>query len=133
MLSPDRSAFFEAARCGATFIPVAHSWPADLETPLTTWLKVGEGHPPGVLLESVEGGENLGRWSVIACDPLWTLSARGDALTRRWRDGHEESFQGNPLEVLRECTNAYKPVSLPGLPPLGQLYGMWGYELIRWI
>ncbi|MDA7433253.1 anthranilate synthase component I, partial [Synechococcus sp. AH-601-N10] len=53
MLSPDRSAFFEAARCGATFIPVAHSWPADLETPLTTWLKVGEGHPPGVLLESV--------------------------------------------------------------------------------
>ncbi|WP_115070710.1 anthranilate synthase component I family protein [Synechococcus sp. UW179B] len=133
MLCPDRSAFFEAARCGATFIPVAHSWPADLETPLTTWLKVGEGHPPGVLLESVEGGENLGRWSVIACDPLWTLSARGNALTRRWRDGYEESFQGNPLDVLRECTNAYKPVSLPGLPPLGQLYGMWGYELIRWI
>ena len=59
MLCPDRSAFFEAARCWATFIPVAHSWPADLETPLTTWLKVGEGHPPGVLLESVEGGENL--------------------------------------------------------------------------
>ncbi|MBT65958.1 MAG: anthranilate synthase component I [Synechococcus sp. NP17] len=133
MLSPDRTAFLEAARCGATFIPLAHSWPADLETPLTTWLKVGEGRPPGVLLESVEGGENLGRWSVVACDPLWTLTARGQTLTRRWRDGQEEFFHGNPLEILRECTNEYRPVSLPGLPPLGQLYGMWGYELIRWI
>ncbi len=133
MISPDRSAFLEAARCGATFIPVAHSWPADLETPLTTWIKAGQGHAPGVLLESVEGGENLGRWSVIACDPLWTLTARGQALTRRWRDGHEEIFHGNPLDVLRECTDAYKPVSLPGLPPLGQLYGIWGYELIHWI
>ena len=112
---------------------MAHSWPADLETPLTTWLKVGEGRPPGVLLESVEGGENLGRWSVVACDPLWTLTARGQTLTRRWRDGQEEFFHGNPLEILRECTNEYRPVSLPGLPPLGQLYGMWGYELIRWI
>ncbi len=133
MLSPDRTAFLEAARCGATFIPLAHSWPADLETPLTTWLKVGEGRPPGVLLESVEGGENLGRWSVVASDPLWTLTARGQTLTRRWRDGQEEFFHGNPLEILRECTNEYRPVSLPGLPPLGQLYGMWGYELIRWI
>ena len=133
MLSPDRSAFLESANGGATFIPVAHSWPADLETPLTTWLKVGEGRPPGVLLESVEGGENLGRWSVIACDPLWTLTARGDSLTRRWRDGCEEQFEGHPLQVLRNCTEAYKPVSLPGLPPLGQLYGIWGYELIRWI
>ena len=94
---------------------------------------MGEGRPPGVLLESVEGGENLGRWSVVACDPLWTLTARGQTLTRRWRDGQEEFFHGNPLEILRECTNEYRPVSLPGLPPLGQLYGMWGYELIRWI
>ena len=94
---------------------------------------MGEGRPPGVLLESVEGGENLGRWSVVASDPLWTLTARGQTLTRRWRDGQEEFFHGNPLEILRECTNEYRPVSLPGLPPLGQLYGMWGYELIRWI
>ena len=133
MLTPDRTAFLEAVASGSTLIPVASSWPADLETPLTTWLKVGEGRPPGVLLESVEGGENLGRWSVVACNPLWTLSARKDRLQRIWRDGREETLSGNPFDTLRACLAPYKPATLSGLPPLGQLYGMWGYELIRWI
>ena len=97
MFSHDRAAFQKAADSGANLIPLAQSWPADLETPLTTWIKVGAGRPPGVLLESVEGGETLGRWSVIACDPLWTASARGDRLTRRWRDGASDVHQGNPL------------------------------------
>ena len=86
-----------------------------------------------MLLESVEGGETLGRWSVIACDPLWTASARNDRLTRTWRDGREEQFSGNPFESLRDCLAPYSCVNLPGLPPLGQLYGVWGYELIQWI
>ena len=133
MLSPDRAAFLEAASSGATFIPVAHSWPADLETPLTTWLKVGEGRPPGVLLESVEGGETLGRYSVIACDPLWTLTARDDRIERCWRDGRNERLTGNPFDVLRSSLTPYRPGSLPGLPPIGQLFGIWSYELIRWI
>ena len=133
MLSPDRKAFLEAAQSGATMIPVSCSWPADLETPLTTWLKVGHQRPPGVLLESVEGGETLGRWSVVACDPVWTLSAARDGLERTWRDNHRETFSGNPFDCLRSCLEPYRPATLPGLPPLGQLYGMWGYELIRWI
>ena len=133
MFSPDRATFHKAAASGANLIPLAQSWPADLETPLTAWIKAGSGHPPGVLLESVEGGETLGRWSVIACDPLWTASARGDLLQRRWRDGREDSLKGNPFESLRRCLAPYNCVSLPGLPPLGQLYGMWGYELIQWI
>ena len=133
MFSPDRATFHKAVASGANLIPLAQSWPADLETPLTAWIKAGSGHPPGVLLESVEGGETLGRWSVIACDPLWTASARGDLLQRRWRDGREDSLKGNPFDSLRSCLAPYNCVSLPGLPPLGQLYGMWGYELIQWI
>ena len=133
MFSPDRATFHKAVASGANLIPLAQSWPADLETPLTAWIKAGSGHPPGVLLESVEGGETLGRWSVIACDPLWTASARGDLLQRRWRDGREDSLKGNPFDSLRRCLASYNCVSLPGLPPLGQLYGMWGYELIQWI
>jgi anthranilate synthase component 1 len=133
MFSPDRDAFHQAVCSGANLIPLAQSWPADLETPLTTWIKVGDGRPPGVLLESVEGGETLGRWSVIACDPLWTASARNDRLTRTWRDGREETLIGNPFESLRDCLAPYSCVNLPGLPPLGQLYGVWGYELIQWI
>ena len=64
-----------------------------LETPLTTWLKVGNDCPPGVLLESVEGGETIGRWSVVASDPLWKVIIRGNELIRSWRNGKQEIFQ----------------------------------------
>ncbi len=133
MLSFDKNQFLLSASKGANFIPVAKSWPADLETPLTTWLKVGNDNPPGVLLESVEGGETIGRWSVVASDPLWMVTVRGNELTRSWRNGKKEKFQGNPFEILRAMLEPYKSVSLSGLPQLGQLFGMWGYELIQWI
>jgi len=133
MVSLDKEEFLSSASSGANYIPVAKSWPADLETPLTTWLKVGHDGPPGVLLESVEGGETIGRWSVVASDPLWKVIVRGDELTRCWRNGKKEKFHGNPIEILREILQPYKSVSLSGLPQLGQLFGMWGYELIQWI
>ncbi len=133
MYNFNRDLYLEAVSSGANFIPLAHSWPADLETPLTTWLKVGDGYPPGVLLESVEGGETLGRWSVVATDPLWVATAKGDSLSRSWRDGRTEKLKGNPFEGLRKWLSPYRPSTLPDLPPLGQLYGIWGYELIKWI
>jgi len=133
MLSLDKKQFLVSASGGANYIPLAKSWPADLETPLSTWLKVGNDSPPGVLLESVEGGETIGRWSVVASDPLWKVIAKGNELTRYWRDGKEEKFEGSPIAILREMLEPYKSVSLSGLPQLGQLFGMWGYELIQWI
>lgn len=133
MHSSDRDWFINAASNGANFIPVVHSWPADLETPLTTWLKVGHGNPPGVLLESIEGGKTLGRWSVVASNPLWLAKAKGERLTRIWRDGQCDQLQGNPFQELKRWLAPYRPISKPELPPLGQLYGIWGYELIKWI
>ena len=135
----DRTAFLseaahrDGAFAGSTFVPLWRRWPADLETPLTTWLKVGAGGRHGVLLESVEGGERLGRWSVVVGDPLWSLTCRGERAERQWRDGRREALAGNPFEVLRHCLAPIRPAPVPGLPPLGQLFGCWGYELIRWI
>ncbi len=129
----DRESFLEAASRGLNFIPLVSSWPADLETPLTTWLKVGQGSSPGVLLESVEGGDRLGRWSVVASDPLWVVTVRGKKITRTWRNLHCEQLHGNPFELLRKFLLPYKSELIPGIPSLGQLYGMWGYELIQWI
>ena len=128
----------EAARgaeafAGHSFIPLWKCWPADLETPLTTWLKVGAGGRYGVLLESVEGGERLGRWSVVVTDPLWTLTCRGGKALRQWRDGSQEELEGNPFALLRRCLAPIRPCPVPGLPPLGQLFGTWSYELIHWI
>ncbi len=133
MLSLDKKQFLLSAASGANYIPLAKSWPADLETPLTTWLKVGHDSSPGVLLESVEGGETIGRWSVVASDPLWKVTVRGNQLKRCWRNGKQENFHGIPINLLRKMLEPYKSVSLSGLPQLGQLFGMWGYELIQWI
>ena len=133
MDSSQREKFLEASSKGASFIPLTHSWPADLETPLSTWLKVGHNRPPGVLLESVEGGETLGRWSVVATDPLWVITVKGDYLVRKWRNGQCEEKTGNPFNAIREWLEPYRSSFLPGLPSIGQLYGMWGYELIQWI
>jgi anthranilate synthase component 1 len=138
--SPDRASFLErvaAARAigpaGPSFLPLWKRWPADLETPLTTWLKAGAGSRHGVLLESVEGGERLGRWSFVVSDPLWTLTCRGERAERCWRDGRHDDLAGNPFQLLRSCVAPIRPVPVPGLPPLGQLFGFWGYELIHWI
>ncbi|MFM8968574.1 MAG: chorismate-binding protein, partial [Vulcanococcus sp.] len=133
MPSPDRATVLAQAEAGSSFIPIWRTWPADLETPLTTWLKVGAGSRHGVLLESVEGGERLGRWSFVVSDPLWTLTVRGDQAERCWRDGGRQALQGNPFDLLRGALAPYSAPAIPGLPPLGQLFGFWGYELIHWI
>jgi len=133
MPSPDRATVLAQAKAGSNYIPIWRTWPADLETPLTTWLKVGAGSDHGVLLESVEGGERIGRWSFVVSDPLWTLSVRGESAEQRWRDGRSSALSGNPFDLLRDTLAAYDAPAVPGLPPLGQLFGFWGYELIRWI
>jgi len=133
MPSPDRATVLAQAEAGSSYIPIWRTWPADLETPLTTWLKVGAGSEHGVLLESVEGGERIGRWSFVVSDPLWTLTVRGDQAEQCWRDGRSSTLSGNPFDLLREALKPYTPSSIPGLPPVGQLFGFWGYELIRWI
>lgn len=118
---------------GSSFEPIWRRWPADLETPLSTWLKVGHSRPYGFLLESVEGGEQLGRWSFVASDPLWVLTSRGGNSSLDHRDGSSSKLQGNPFELLRELLLPYHSTPIPGLPPVGQLFGFWSYELIQWI
>ncbi|WP_295533789.1 chorismate-binding protein [Synechococcus sp. UW140] len=118
---------------GSSFEPIWRRWPADLETPLSTWLKVGHSRPYGFLLESVEGGDQLGRWSFVASDPLWVLTSRGGNSSLDHRDGSSIKLQGNPFELLRELLLPYHSTPIPGLPPVGQLFGFWSYELIQWI
>ena len=116
-----------------SFEPLWRRWPADLDTPLSTWLKVGHGRPYGVLLESVEGGEQVGRWSFVASDPLWVLTVRGASAWIDHRDGRRENLEGDPFELLRQRLEPYSSSAIPGLPPVGQLFGFWGYELIHWV
>jgi anthranilate synthase component I len=133
MISPDFDQFIALTQQG-NFVPVYQEWVADLETPVSAWYKVCAGQPYSFLLESVEGGEKLGRYSFLGCDPLWILEARGDRTTQTYRHGATQVFHGNPFGALSNCLEPFHPVTLPQLPPgIGGLFGFWGYELIRWI
>lgn len=131
MILPDFSQF--CALCGqGNFVPVYQEWVADLETPVSAWYKVCAGQPYSFLLESVEGGENLARYSLLGCDPLWVLEARGNRTQQTYRDASVASYEGDPFEILANCLRPYHPVKLPQLPPgIGGLFGFWGYELIQ--
>jgi anthranilate synthase component I len=133
MIFPDFAQFGALAKQG-NFIPVYQEWVADLETPVSAWYKVCAGQPYSFLLESVEGGETLGRYSFLGCDPVWVLQAKGNTTTQTFRDGTSQTHQGNPFEILSNCIESIHPVKLPQLPAgIGGLFGVWGYELIQWI
>ena len=133
MILPDFSQFQQAALQG-NFVPVYQEWVADLETPVSAWYKVCAGQPYSFLLESVEGGEKLGRYSFLGCDPLWILECAENCTTQTHRDGSSNVFEGNPFTALAHCLQSFAPVKLPQLPPgIGGLFGFWGYELIHWI
>jgi len=131
MSSSQKASFLKAHKEGKNFIPIIETWPADLETPLSTWIKLSEKDSHGVFLESVEGGENLGRWSIVATKPLWEAVCNGEELIRTWNDGKTEIHKGDPFNLLRTWTEKYNSFSLDDFPSLGQLYGSWGYELIN--
>lgn len=133
MIFPDFQQFSELAKQG-NFVPVYQEWVADLDTPVSAWYRVCAGQTYSFLLESVEGGENIGRYSLLGCDPLWILEARGEKTTQTYRDGTSVVFEGDPFQALTYCLKQVRPVKLPQLPPgIGGLFGFWGYELIKWI
>ncbi len=115
-VTPTREAFLELSRKG-NVIPVCADLLADLETPVSAFAKL-RGSGPAFLLESVEGGENVSRFSFIGCNPRKILSAQpGDT---------------DPLKLLEAELAGYKPVAVPGLPPFtGGAVGYLGYEFIH--
>jgi len=133
MASSKKQNFIQAFKDGKNFIPVFESWPADLETPLTTWLKLSKENTHGVFLESVEGGENIGRWSIVANNPLWEAVCFGEETIRTFRDGEQDIRKGDVFDSLRYWTQEYKSHGLDEFPFVGQLYGSWSYELINFI
>jgi anthranilate synthase component 1 len=104
--------------------------PADLDTPLSAYLRLRPG-PYAFLLESVEGGEKWARYSFLGGDPLVVLSAKNGRITRR-RGGRTERLpDGDPLEALRALLKEVQPVAVPGLPRFqGGAVGFLGYDMV---
>ena len=108
---------------------------ADLETPVSIMLKLGIDSPYHCLLESVEGGNVRGRFSVIALNPDLIWRVQGDDITTHDGDGKLLSEEkGDALAHLRQ-TLKESQVDIPdGLPPMSAgLFGYFGYEMIRFM
>ncbi len=132
-LSPTREEFRELAGQG-NLVPVYAELAADLDTPLSAFLRLRPG-PYAFLLESVEGGEKWARYSFLGSDPLMVFTARGKRVTLRHATGHTEILPcDNPMEALRGQLSRFKPVRVPGLPRFqGGAVGFLSYDMVRYM
>ena len=120
------------ARSG-NLIPVYRELLADMETPVSVYRKIARG-PYSFLLESVEGGERLARYSFIGTEPRQTVRLR-DHVARVQSPGGpvvERRFE-DPLDFIRDLLAPYRPVPLPDLPRFqGGAVGYLAYECVRY-
>jgi anthranilate synthase component I len=130
MLRPDYKEFARLAR-EATLVPVAKSVAADLLTPVSAFLAVAAKEPDACLLESVERGEQIGRFTFVGARPYMQIRARGHEITIQ-RGKRKQTFSGSIFEVLKEQLRKHRPASVPGLPPFtGGAVGYFAYDVVR--
>ena len=112
-------------------IPLYREVVADLETPVSAYLKIAEG-PYSFLLESVEGGESLARYSFIGADPYLTIRLE-DGVAYANQSGYKQAIPyDDPLVALQSFLSPYRAVNVPGLPLfLGGAVGYLSYESVR--
>src|SRR5271165_5912219 len=115
MLTPDYKTFLQLSR-DFTLVPVAKTLSADLLTPVGAFLSIAARQKYAFLLESVEGGEKIGRYTFLGAQPRMVVTARGRELTVR-QGSSEQRRQGSVVEMLRTCLRQYTPAALPELPP----------------
>jgi anthranilate synthase component 1 len=109
---------------------------ADLETPVSAYLKLADGRANSFLLESVEGGSVRGRYSIIGFKPdiIWRCTKGCAEINRRARTDARafEPLEGRPLETLRALIRECQMALPPGLPPMASgLFGFLGYDMVR--
>ncbi|HEY6272204.1 MAG TPA: anthranilate synthase component I [Terriglobales bacterium] len=130
MLFPSYPEFRSLAR-DATLVPVARSVAADLRTPVSAFLSIAADEPNAFLLESVEGGEKVGRYTFLGARPYMILRARNGEVTLE-RDGSTERQSGSAFALLDRLLREHKPTQVPGLPPFtAGAVGFFAHDAVR--
>jgi len=135
MLQPDYKEFLRLAR-GATLVPVAKSVSADLLTPVSAFLAIaqsrkGRSEPYAFLLESVERGEQIGRYTFLGVRPYMRVSARGQTIEIQ-RGRKRQSRHANVFQVVKELLHQHRPATISGLPPFtAGAVGYFSYDIVR--
>ncbi|MDI6780909.1 MAG: anthranilate synthase component I [bacterium] len=126
--------FRQKAKDGANLIPVYKEILADMETPVSAFQKIALDTEYAYLLESVEGGESLGRYSFLGSNPFIIFRGKGNVVEVS-RDGKVERFEGvDPLMHLLGFMNEFESARIPELPRFfGGAVGYIGYDYVRCI
>jgi anthranilate synthase component I len=131
-LKPKNFEEFAQMAAGGNVIPVAKTITADLLTPVAAYLRLYTRSPYSFLLESIEGGEKVARYSFLGTSPHLIIHARGGQV-ELIRNNESEMQQGNFFEVLRHCFSQFAPIKVGDLPPFsGGAVGYIGYDAVRW-
>lgn len=118
---------------GYNRIPLVLETFADLDTPLSLYLKLAN-QPYSYLLESVQGGERFGRYSIIGLPAKTRIMANGNKVQVLQGDKVIESAETNPLDFVKDFQARFKTPPYQGLPRFtGGLAGYFGYETVRYI
>jgi len=130
MVQPFLRELKELAKQGSV-IPVCKDVLGDLLTPASAFLRVAHGRRRAFLLESVEGGERLARYSFVGWDPFIIVRGKGKRISTE-RQGETIQEEGRAFDKLREIARKFRPVPTFDLPPfLGGGVGYFGYDLVR--
>src|ERR1700726_970539 len=132
MIQPDFREFQRLAKQG-NLIPVCDVFPADLLTPVSAYLRIAQGARYSFLLESVEGGEKIARYTFAGAHPeeVFRYNAGACVMESANRVVWEER---DPVSFLRERIERFHPVRVPGLPPLvAGAIGYFSYDMVRLI
>ncbi len=132
MIKPGWQEFQQKAKKG-NLIPVYREILADLETPVSAFLKIEDGEN-SFLLESVEGSELVGRYSILGTNPLFVVSCKDQKVTFQYHGKVQEgSASTDPLELIKKLLAVYKPVLDEDLPPfIGGAVGYLAYDAVRY-
>jgi anthranilate synthase component I len=131
MINPSLETFERLAEPGA-LVPVWQEILVDLETPVSTYMRVARGQQYSFLLESVEQAERIGQYSFLGANPSIIFKSKGRDVSIE-RDGVLEEFVSeNPLNELRKLMQGYRPVRVDGLPAFhGGAVGYMSYDEVR--
>ncbi|MBI1955735.1 MAG: anthranilate synthase component I [Acidobacteria bacterium] len=144
MIGPDQKEFFHLARQG-NVVPVWTSVPADLLTPVSAYLKLTQGRATArrsapdfsFLLESVEGGETIARYTYMGADPFLILrfwlpaTGGGSGTVAITEKGRTRQLRGNLMSAARALLSSFRPVRVAELPPFtAGAVGYLGYDLV---
>ncbi len=130
MLRPDYKEFSRLAR-EATLVPVVKSVAADLLTPVSAFLAIAADEPEAFLLESVERGEQIGRYTFLGARPYMVVQARGENVELR-RGKKRERLKGKASQIIKQLLREHRPATLAGIPPFSAgAVGYFAYDAVR--